>query len=284
MRACVEVCYCEPDGRERHFQLSARRLRPQRRRSAGAGGARRLRARGDGERPQGEGPHGGARHARCRRRARGQHPDHRHLQLRPDAARRDAEIDPRYELLRKVEKQTFRAAQHRQRPARVRPRPQAGAPAAAAGGGRAGRPRGARRSAAAGAHRVALAATRRRADGARRRPGAAAGVRQPLCNALDAMGERGGRLELTVESDGDRAVAAVCDTGPGIPRAEQERIFHPFYSTKLARAAPASGSPSATRSCAGTAATCGWKASRDAAAASSSSCHCGRRRHRRALA
>jgi PAS domain S-box-containing protein len=53
-------------------------------------------------------------------------------------------------------------------------------------------------------------------------------------NALDAMGEGGGRLELSVRTEGDRAVAAVADSGPGIPRAEQERIFRPFYSTKLA--------------------------------------------------
>ncbi|HEV8239360.1 MAG TPA: ATP-binding protein [Thermoanaerobaculia bacterium] len=53
-------------------------------------------------------------------------------------------------------------------------------------------------------------------------------------NALDAMGERGGRLELSVGTEGDRAVACVADNGPGIPRAEQERIFRPFYSTKLA--------------------------------------------------
>jgi hypothetical protein len=53
-------------------------------------------------------------------------------------------------------------------------------------------------------------------------------------NALDAMGERGGRLELSVGTEGDRAVACVADSGPGIPRAEQERIFRPFYSTKLA--------------------------------------------------
>ncbi|HET9769159.1 MAG TPA: ATP-binding protein, partial [Thermoanaerobaculia bacterium] len=53
-------------------------------------------------------------------------------------------------------------------------------------------------------------------------------------NALDAMGEGGGRLELSVKTEGDRAVAAVADSGPGIPRAEQERIFRPFYSTKLA--------------------------------------------------
>ncbi|HXT51360.1 MAG TPA: ATP-binding protein, partial [Thermoanaerobaculia bacterium] len=53
-------------------------------------------------------------------------------------------------------------------------------------------------------------------------------------NALDAMGDRGGRLELSVTTEGDRAVASVADSGPGIPRAEQERIFRPFYSTKLA--------------------------------------------------
>ncbi|HXT19735.1 MAG TPA: ATP-binding protein, partial [Thermoanaerobaculia bacterium] len=53
-------------------------------------------------------------------------------------------------------------------------------------------------------------------------------------NALDAMGERGGRLELAVSTHGDRAIASVSDSGPGVPKAEQERIFRPFYSTKLA--------------------------------------------------
>jgi PAS domain S-box-containing protein len=53
-------------------------------------------------------------------------------------------------------------------------------------------------------------------------------------NALDALGHDGGRLELAVTALGDRVVAAVTDDGPGIARAEQERIFRPFYSTKLA--------------------------------------------------
>jgi len=52
-------------------------------------------------------------------------------------------------------------------------------------------------------------------------------------NALDAMGERGGVLALSVAVDGDQVVAAVADSGPGIAREEQERIFRPFYSTKL---------------------------------------------------
>ena len=53
-------------------------------------------------------------------------------------------------------------------------------------------------------------------------------------NALDAMGAAGGCLDLSVETAGDRVLATVGDDGPGIPRAEQERIFQPFYSTKLA--------------------------------------------------
>jgi two-component system NtrC family sensor kinase len=53
-------------------------------------------------------------------------------------------------------------------------------------------------------------------------------------NALDALGHDGGRLELAVACNGDRVVATVSDDGPGIARAEQERIFRPFYSTKLA--------------------------------------------------
>lgn len=57
-------------------------------------------------------------------------------------------------------------------------------------------------------------------------------------NALDAIHSRspqpGGRLELSVTATADRVVAAVADDGPGIARAEQERIFRPFYSTKLA--------------------------------------------------
>lgn len=39
----------------------------------------------------------------------------------------------------------------------------------------------------------------------------------------------GGSVELGVRRDGDALVFTVADRGPGIPPAEVERIFHPFY-------------------------------------------------------
>ena len=55
-----------------------------------------------------------------------------------------------------------------------------------------------------------------------------------LLNAIDAMGETGGRLTLGLESDGELVRARVADTGPGIPPERMDRIFQPFFSTKLA--------------------------------------------------
>lgn len=56
-----------------------------------------------------------------------------------------------------------------------------------------------------------------------------------ILNALDAMGETGGRLRLGIEADGAKAVVRVQDSGPGIPPEKLEKIFQPFYSTKLNR-------------------------------------------------
>jgi signal transduction histidine kinase len=142
--------------------------------------------------------------------------------------------DPRYELLRKVEKQTFRAASivnDLLEFARDRKREHRAMPLVSA----------VRDALEALDDRLQQAPIELRwqppADG----PTVLGGDQELqqvfvnlIGNALDAMGELGGRLELTVATDGDRAVAAVCDTGPGIPPAEQERIFRPFYSTKLA--------------------------------------------------
>ncbi|HWM91692.1 MAG TPA: ATP-binding protein [Thermoanaerobaculia bacterium] len=63
-----------------------------------------------------------------------------------------------------------------------------------------------------------------------------------IVNAFDAMsptpgagGNSGGRLTIRLEADGDKARVHVCDTGPGIPPEKLDAIFQPFYSTKLNR-------------------------------------------------
>jgi len=70
-----------------------------------------------------------------------------------------------------------------------------------------------------------------------------------IVNAFDAMAptagtpgfpgscnrSEGGRLTIRLEVDGDKARVHVEDTGPGIPPEKLEAIFQPFYSTKLNR-------------------------------------------------
>jgi signal transduction histidine kinase len=56
-----------------------------------------------------------------------------------------------------------------------------------------------------------------------------------VLNAIDAMNETGGRLSLGVSADDARVTVRVQDTGPGIPPEKLEMIFQPFYSTKLSR-------------------------------------------------
>ncbi|MBP1779069.1 MAG: histidine kinase, partial [candidate division NC10 bacterium] len=62
-----------------------------------------------------------------------------------------------------------------------------------------------------------------------------------LLNANDAIGERGGAVTLatTLRTNGDGAQVpgpaveiSVRDTGCGIPPANLDRIFEPFFSTK----------------------------------------------------
>lgn len=56
-----------------------------------------------------------------------------------------------------------------------------------------------------------------------------------VVNALDAMAKTGGSLRLTLDAVGRRARVRVADTGPGIPPERLERIFHPFFSSKLSK-------------------------------------------------
>lgn len=49
-------------------------------------------------------------------------------------------------------------------------------------------------------------------------------------NALEAMGERGGRLTLGAKFEGSELVIAVSDTGPGIPKEIEGRLFQSFVT------------------------------------------------------
>jgi signal transduction histidine kinase len=64
-------------------------------------------------------------------------------------------------------------------------------------------------------------------------------VRNLLDNALRHGGGAG--LEVWAGPEGDQAVLRVCDRGPGVPEAERERIFDPFYQPPGAPAAGGSG-------------------------------------------
>lgn len=51
-------------------------------------------------------------------------------------------------------------------------------------------------------------------------------------NALDAMAEQGGNLEIATRQDGDFVKIHVIDSGVGIPPEVQSKIFDPFFTTK----------------------------------------------------
>jgi len=51
-------------------------------------------------------------------------------------------------------------------------------------------------------------------------------------NAVQAMGEKGGSLNVSSRLDGSDLVVEVRDSGPGIPAAHMDKIFEPFFTTK----------------------------------------------------
>ena len=56
-----------------------------------------------------------------------------------------------------------------------------------------------------------------------------------MLNAVDAMDERRGKLTVRTErnpNQADEVVVEIEDNGVGIPRADQSKIFEPFYTTK----------------------------------------------------
>ncbi len=56
-----------------------------------------------------------------------------------------------------------------------------------------------------------------------------------MVNAIDAMSASGGRLTLAAENGDTRVRVMVSDNGPGIPAERVDRIFQPFFSSKIKR-------------------------------------------------
>ncbi len=53
-----------------------------------------------------------------------------------------------------------------------------------------------------------------------------------VSNSLEAMGEKGSRVVISTRMDGEGAVLAVADDGPGIPSDLLDKVQEPFFSTK----------------------------------------------------
>ncbi len=55
-----------------------------------------------------------------------------------------------------------------------------------------------------------------------------------IANAIQAMGEKGGDLTITIRREEKEVRTSIADTGPGIPKDKLQRIFDPFFTTKEA--------------------------------------------------
>jgi two-component system NtrC family sensor kinase len=53
-----------------------------------------------------------------------------------------------------------------------------------------------------------------------------------MLNALDAMPDGGGSLNITIKQDGAFVTIAFSDTGAGIDEKVMDKVFDPFFTTK----------------------------------------------------
>jgi C4-dicarboxylate-specific signal transduction histidine kinase len=51
-------------------------------------------------------------------------------------------------------------------------------------------------------------------------------------NSMEALAEEGGKITIRSLAEGNRVKVVVTDSGPGIPRDVQEKLFKPFFTTK----------------------------------------------------
>jgi CheY-like chemotaxis protein len=229
-------------GRERYYQLSVAGFHPAPAGLGGGGGAadprrpRRLRAGGDGAGAAGAGPAGGPRRAGGGGGPRGQHPDHRHLELRPDAAGRDPGRRPAPRDPAQGRAPDLPRRQDRQQPARLRPQAggRAHAPRPGAGGRGDARPAG--RAAREPPQRgPGAAASRPAPPGARQRRRAPAGA-SPTWRSTPSTPWRPAAAPSRSKLGPRDGLACVWSRTPGRGSrpSEIERIFEPFYSTKAA--------------------------------------------------
>jgi signal transduction histidine kinase len=62
-----------------------------------------------------------------------------------------------------------------------------------------------------------------------------------LANLVDNAVKYGGYARVTVAREGDQAVILVADGGPGIPEAQMEKVFDPFYRIESSRSRETGG-------------------------------------------
>jgi signal transduction histidine kinase len=72
--------------------------------------------------------------------------------------------------------------------------------------------------------------------------GRAGALNRALANLIDNALIYGERAEVTLAEYPDRIEAAIVDEGPGIPPAELEHVFRPFYRLEISRSRETGGS------------------------------------------